>query len=239
MKPNNFIYADLSTYSPSKSIAFYEDVFGWKYYEAYNYYAAYLKNKEVAGLYETPQKFKQMRMPHFWMSYIQVNAISETVQKAKELGGIVELETNLFSNNKIALIRDPSGAGFTVYEGEELTNIRTQNTANTLIWNELHVSDISKVIHFYQGIFDWNFEQVSQEYYNIYNADNEHISDVSEIANQFKGNYEYWVCTFGVNDLQETKKRILENGGTQIVDETNRILFADDSGEAFFYVQEV
>ena len=34
MKPNNFIYADISTYSPEKTIAFYEAVFGWKYYKS-------------------------------------------------------------------------------------------------------------------------------------------------------------------------------------------------------------
>jgi len=239
MKPNNFIYADLSTYAPAKSISFYEHVFGWTYYKADNYYAAYLKNTAVAGLYETPQKFKQMRMPHFWMSYIQVNNVTKTVEKATQLGGIIELQTEMFSTDRIVLIRDPAGAGFTIYEGEHLANVRTQNTANTLIWNELHVSDASKVIPFYQGIFDWKIVQVSHDVYQIYDTNDEHISDIVEISNEFKGTYEYWVCTFGVNNVQATKKRILENGGKLIEEETNRILCSDDSGEAFFYIKDV
>jgi predicted enzyme related to lactoylglutathione lyase len=239
MKATNFIYADISTYSPAKSISFYEAVFSWKYYKSDDYYVAYAGNTEVAGLYETPQQFKQMRMPHFWMSYIQVNNVAETVQNAKKLGGIIELETTLFANDKIALIRDPSGAGFTIYEGNNLTNIRTKNKANTLIWNELHVSDASKIIPFYQGVFNWNIEQIDRDFYQIYNSKNEHIADISEIPNSYKGKYEYWVCTFGVKDLQATKNNILQNSGSLISEESDRILFADNSGEAFFYVKEV
>ncbi|MEM6684759.1 MAG: VOC family protein [Bacteroidota bacterium] len=239
MELNNFIYADLSTYSPAKSIAFYKAIFGWNYYGSKDYHVAYVGNTEVAGLYETPQKFKQMRMPHFWMSYIQVNSVAETVQKVKKLGGIVELETDLFFMDKIALIRDPSGAGCTIYEGDNLTNVRTNTKANTLVWNELHVSDVAKVIPFYQGIFDWTIQQVTEDLYQIHNGNHEYISNIVAVSNEFKGKYEYWICTFAVQNLQATKKRILKNGGTQISAEKHRILCTDNSGEAFFYIQEV
>ncbi|WP_298511622.1 VOC family protein [uncultured Kordia sp.] len=239
MKTNNFIYADLSTYTPKETISFYETVFGWKYYQYDDYYTAFIKNTEVTGLYETPDKFKQMRMPHFWMSYIQVDNVAETVEKARELGGIIELQSEIASNTKIALIRDLSGAGFTVYEGDQLTNVRTKNTANTLIWNELHVSDASKAIPFYEGIFDWKIIQKTSGLHAVYNSNNEYIADIVEIDNQYKGSYEYWVCTFGVKDIEITKKLILENGGTQIAVDADRMLFSDHSNEAFFYVKEV
>lgn len=239
MKTNDFIYADLSTYTPTETISFYEKVFGWKYYKYDTYYTAYIGNTEVAGLYETPERFKQMRMPHFWMSYIQVNSVTETVQKAKELGGIIELESQINNGDKVALIRDPLGAGFTVYEGNQLQNIRTKNTANTLIWNELHVSEASKVIPFYQGIFNWNIIQDHESSYKVFNLQNEHIATIQEISNAYKGTYEYWVCTFGVEDIEASKETILKQGGTVITTEENRILFSDNSNESFFYVKEV
>ena len=55
MKPNNFIFADLSTYTPKETMAFYQTVFGWTYYEADGYYSAYKGDKEICGLYETPE----------------------------------------------------------------------------------------------------------------------------------------------------------------------------------------
>ena len=238
MKPNNFIFADLSTYTPKETMIFYETVFGWTYYESDGYYSAYKGNKEICGLYETPEKFKQMRMPHFWMSYIQVNSVGQTVDKAKKLGGIIEM-VDESALGKVALIRDPQGSGFTVYEGENLTHTRTQNEANTLIWNELHVSDAANVIPFYEGIFNWVFVNRGNGTYNIQNHHSEYIADLMEIPNDFKGKYEYWVCSFGVEDLSKTRDKILKLAGTLVVDEGNRILMTDHSQEAFFYVKEV
>lgn len=236
---NNIIYADLSTYSLEKSIRFYEAVFGWKYYEYEGNYGAYLGNRLVAGLYETPEKFKQMRMPHFWMTYIQVDDVDATVAKARELGGIIELVMTIPDFGKLALIRDPQGAGFTVYEGDQLDDVRTADRANTLVWNELHISDATNIIPFYEGIFDWKFQGEQNGYYEIYNGKEQYISDALVIPNSYKGKYEYWVCTIGVSDLEETKRKILDHEGSIVVDEGERILFTDNSGEAFFYIREV
>jgi len=238
MSVNSPFFADISTYSPEKTILFYERVFGWKYYKSNNYYSAYIGNTEVSGLYETPEKFKQMRMPHFWMTYILVLDLDTTVEKAKELGAIIEMQYEDVIG-KVALIRDPQGAGFTIYEGDKLKSIRTENTKNTLIWNELHVSDIKKVIPFYQGIFKWDIKQNENELYQVINHKGNHVGDILEIKNLYKGKYEYWVCTFGVENIKRTKKLILKNGGSQINEETNRMLFTDNSNEAFFYIQEV
>ena len=239
MGNTNIIFADLSTYTPKETIAFYESVFDWKYYEDNGYYLAYKGNNAVTGLYETPDKFKQMQMPHFWMTYIQVDDINRTVEKAKALGGIIEMRDDNNSIGSVALIRDTQGAGFTVYQGEKLQNTRTKNEINTLIWNELHVSAIDIVIPFYSEIFDWTFNEDKKDHYQIFNDQNEHIADALQIPNEYKGKYEYWVCTFGVNDLKVTSNKIINNGGSIVMDEGKRILFTDNSGQAFFYIAEM
>ena len=236
---NKPFFSDLSTYTPEQSISFYENVFNWKYYKVDKYYTAFHKQKEVAGLYETPQKFKQMRMPHFWMTYFRVSDINEVVTKAKNLGGIIELNYETTGFGKVALIRDPQGAGFTVYEGYQLNNTRTKQEKNTLIWNELHVSKTSKIIPFYQSIFDWNIIEVSNGIYKVLNNEKEHITDILEIDNSYKGKYEYWVCTFGVESINASKELILKNGGAIITEEENRILVVDNSNEAFFYIENI
>ncbi|GAA4278053.1 VOC family protein [Aquimarina mytili] len=239
MLPNNPFFADISTYSPEKTMSFYKHVFGWTYYKSGNYYIAYLGNDEVSGLYKTPEKFKQMRMPHFWMTYIQVTNLDATVDKAKQLGGIIEMNYEISGFGKVALIRDPQGAGFTIYKGSKLKTTRTKNKENTLIWNELHVSDVKNTIPFYKGIFEWEIVQNQDGVYEILNHKEEHVADILEIQNQYKGKYEYWVCTFGVDSLKNTKNIILRNGGHLVSEENNRILFADNSNEAFFYIKEV
>ncbi len=236
---NNPFFVDISTYSPKKTMPFYERSFGWKYYKKNNYFTAFLGTSEVSGLYETPEKFKQMRMPHFWMMYIKVANLDATIDKAQQLGGIIEITYEMSDIGKVALIRDPQGAGFTIYEGDKLKNTRTKNTKNTLIWNELHVSDVTKIIPFYEGIFNWQIVQNQNGMYEALNNEGEYITDILEIQNQYKGKYEYWVCTFAVENLKAAKSNILENGGTLINVENNRMLFTDNSNEAFFYIKEV
>lgn len=245
MKPNHFIYADLSSYNPSETLPFYAAVFGWQFkatpWSDDGAQTAYVNGKEVASIYQTPEKFQKMDMPHFWMSYIQVNSVADTVEKAKSLGGIIELQLDIAGFGKVALIRDPQGAGFTVYEGDSITPSRTENQTNTLIWNELHISDASKILPFYEGIFAWRFAADAQtpEHYRVHNDSGEHIADALVIPNDIKGKYEYWVCTFGVSDLQVSKEKILANGGSVIIDEGERLLMSDNSDSAFFYIRAV
>lgn len=237
MKPNTPFFADLSTYHPQQTISFYKNVFGWKFYNENNYYTAFLGNQAVVGLYETPDKFKQMRMPHFWMTYIQVNNASDTVAKAQQLGGIIEMQDEIPYFGKVALIRDPQGAGFTIYEGNQFDSTRTKDTPNTLIWNELHVSDLSAVVSFYTGIFNWRLDMIDNEHIRVFNHLGEHITDMIESPNEYKGKYEYWISCFRVENLELSKKKILQHGGQLIVDEGYRMLFTDNSEQAFFYIQ--
>ncbi len=236
MISNNIVFADLSTYTPKETISFYESVFGWKYFEDNDYYIAYKENKEVVGLYETPEKFKQMRMPHFWMTYIQVNDVNETIKKAKELGGIIEMTSEENAIGSLALIRDPQGAGFTVYEGDKIRSTRTKKEINTLIWNELHISNVKRIIPFYEGVFNWSFIEGRKNNFEIYNDKNVYIADALEVSNEYKGKYEYWICTFAIKDLQNTREKIINKGGRLISNEGTKMMFVDNSGQAFFYV---
>jgi len=174
-------------------------------------------------------------MPHFWMTYIQVEDLMGTVALARNMDAIIEM---VDEENQVALIRDPLGAGFTIYAGNEF-NSRTSGIPNRLIWNELHVSDVSKVLPFYQAIFDWKIEAKDESNYFVYDNNGEHISTIQELSNNIKGKYEYWVSCFGTDNLQLTKTKILQNDGSIVLDEGNRILFTDNGGQAFFYVIEI
>ena len=234
---NNFVWADLSTFDLEVAKSFYDDVFGWNYSKTEGeYLTATVSNLETSGLYATPEKFRKMNMPSFWMSYIRVENLEFTIQKAKELGGIIELVQLEQQIGKIALIRDPSGAGFTIYEGSFL-NARTENTVGTMVWNELFVSNASLVIDFYKGIFNWQIEKSEDKRHLIYNKSGENISAIQQISNDIKGTHEYWAVYFAVSDLEETKQKVINNNGKIIYEDDNSILLADPF-DAMFQVIE-
>tara|TARA_B100000678_G_scaffold130164_1_gene108857 strand:+ start:1111 stop:1629 length:519 start_codon:yes stop_codon:yes gene_type:complete len=172
------------------------------------------------------------------MSYIQVESVEETVAKAKELNGVIELVDLDNPIGSVALIRDTSGAGFTVYEGNMLDS-RTKSEINTLIYNELHVSDAQKAITFYEQLFNWRCHWINEYSLDVYCTLSENkLSTIHQIDNSIKGKYEYWTCVFGVANLQESIDKIINLNGIVIDKEKKRALCSDGS-EAFFYIQEV
>jgi len=236
MKKGDFIWADLSTYNLGNSIQFYEEVLDWKISEADKYYLASISNTTTGGIFETPEYLKKINMPHFWMSYFQVDSTEETVKLAQELHAIVEVKTTDFYHGKIALIRDPQGAGFTIYDGDGLY-LSPSPKHGCINKTELHVSDINNVIPFYSKLFEWKFIKKSSAEY-IVDQDNSNNISIKEISNHIKGKYEYWVTTILVDALHASTELIIKNGGSIIMEEDGKNLMTDNSGEAFFYIQE-
>ena len=232
---NNFIWTDLSTFDLEKTKQFYNEIFGWNYYQSDDqYHVGYTGNFEASGLYEMPEKFQKMNMPSFWMSYIQVENVAETVAIAKKANGIIEVVEDLESFGKIALIRDPLGAGFTIYEGNQL-NSRTEDTENTLVWNELFASDASLVIPFYSAIFNWKITYEGYGRYVIENEKGETVSAIQQLDNSIKGKHEYWGVFFKVKDFEQAKLTIINNGGT-IVFAGDTYALCTDSFNAMFHI---
>ena len=240
MIANSFIWTDLSTYDVKKSCSFYSKVFGWDFTDFEGYSVALAKNdfsNEIVGLYETPPFFQKIKMPHFWMNYVQVDNALECAQKAGNLGGKIEIEKAEFYGGNIALIRDPLGAGFTVYDGNLLKKNQGGETPH-VIGRELHVSDCDKAIEFYSSLFGWSFQQNGNGDFEVRGTSETSIV-LREFSNDIKGKYEYWVTIFGVADLKNYGERVISNGGSLIMDEYDQVLLCDDSGEAFFYLRQV
>jgi len=238
MQKGKFIWADLSTYNTETSIPFYQNVFGWDLRNVQEYNLASLNNKAIAGLFETPDFLKKINMPHFWMSYFQVESTSKTVELAKKLNAKIEVDTTNFYNGKIALIRDPQGAGFTVYDGSDLY-FESSMDFGTFIATELHVSDIGKVIPFYSSLFSWELTKQSFNTYVVSSQNALNNISIKKFDNSIKGKYEYWATTILVNELQNTTQSILLHGGSLISQEGHKNLMTDNSGEAFFYIQQL
>ena len=121
MKHGSFIWCDLSAHRADQSRDFYRDMLGWKFEDQGGYHIAHNGKAPIAGHYQMPGKFIDMRMPAFWMSYIAVDDVAETVELANSMGAKVELGPAEFDGGgQYALIRDQLGAGFTVYQGDAL-----------------------------------------------------------------------------------------------------------------------
>ncbi len=230
------VWTDLSTPNPQQAGAFYRKVLGWELREEDGMKLCFAGKSPTAGIYEMPAFFQKIRMPSFWMSYVQVENAQATAARARELGAKVELEEEM-ADGRIALIRDPAGAGFTCYEGRALAAQRNAAEPGSWCWNELFVSDIDLVRPFYESLFGWRFEAEPHERYGIY-AGTERIAAVQVADNAVKGQKEFWAVYFAVADLEKAKTSILAAGG-QVEGEFpheqgTQLLAYDNQGAAFF-----
>lgn len=233
MLNNNFVWTDLSTFDVRRAREFYSDIFGWKYKSLDSiYYTAQTEATEASGLYLMPDKFQKFNLPSFWMSYIKVIDLDATINIAKQIGGKVEMVDKENAIGKIALIRDPLGSGFTVYEGEYL-NARSTGLESSYSKSELIVSDLAQVKPFYENLFSWTIQEISKTHCRIYNSPSSLVAEMIEVPNSIKGKDEYWGVYFYTSALLQTKQKVISNGGSIIYEEAHAILCKDPFGAAF------
>ena len=236
MAHGEFIWADLSSFRPDVTRNFYADLFGWRFDD----YAGSLRTGPVAGLFEMPAKFQAINMPSFWMSYIAVDDVAAAVETAKAHGGKVELGPIPFEGGgEIALIRDPLGAGFTVYTGTTLSSAGHGHGAK--LGHGLFVSDASAVKGFYEKLFGWQFMPAADGAQEIL-LNGQRIAHLYEIPDPaIRGKEQYWAVYFGVADLSDARARIARSGG-EVLAETEimegvALIARDPDGGTFWLLE--
>ena len=115
--PGAFCWNELATPDPEQAQAFFSQLLGWRFEElpipGMRLWS--IRNGERGN--GSIREDKQMQ-PH-WLVYFAVESIDDTAAKAGESGGqVVVPKTDAGGANKFAVLRDPIGAAFGVFEGE-------------------------------------------------------------------------------------------------------------------------
>ncbi|MEM9304039.1 MAG: VOC family protein [Pseudomonadota bacterium] len=240
MTHGDFVWCDLSTLRPSVTQPFYRRLFGWRWDELSQadgsaYHVASLGPDAIAGLFEMPVRFRDLGLPSFWMSYIAVDDADAATVRAEEHGGRVEVgPLQSWGGARIALIRDPLGAGFTVIEGGDLPARAARPAVGTMAWNALYVGDASAVIPFYEALFRWRVGPASAGVSPIISERGSAISDIHELDESLRGKPQYWAVHFAVAELAWARSAVIGSGGEIVYEDAESVLANDPDGAAFF-----
>ncbi|MEM9097788.1 MAG: VOC family protein [Pseudomonadota bacterium] len=226
-------WCDLSAYRPEVAKRFYSDLFGWSW-SGGDYDFASAGEVLVAGVFQMPPKLKEMGMPSFWMSYIAVSDVAETVAVAKAQGGKVELEAADY-----ALIRDPLGAGFTVHSGMGQT-APVSDAPGRRQGHGYFCSDLSAVTGFYEALFGWSFVPTKQGHAEIRTSKGALVASAQELPDDIRGKEQYWAVRFSVADLASATRTARMVGASRVLPtelpEGPALLVFDPDGAALFLV---
>jgi uncharacterized protein len=233
--PGTFSWADLSTTDTDGAKAFYTGLFGWDTEdtpipEGGVYTMLSKGGKNVAALSGAREG-----QPSVWNSYVTVESADASAAAAKEHGGTLAMEAfDVMDVGRMAVVQDPTGAFFAVWEPRARIGAQRVNEPGALSLNQLNTSDPERAREFYAGVFGWRFQAVEggdRPYWGIYNGDrlNGGMMEQSPSA---------WLVYFGSESVEDDAGKIAELGGTVIVPPMpvpgGRILVAQDPQGAVF-----
>src|SRR5215213_3704488 len=142
-KPGTFCWVELGTSNGAAAKEFYTKLFGWDHEDHSMgpdsvYTMLKLNGKDVGALYELMPEMKAQGVPPHWMSYVYVASADDSAAKAKTAGATLLKEPfDVSTLGRMAVIQDPTGALFSLWEGRDNQGAGIYNVANTLCWNEL------------------------------------------------------------------------------------------------------
>jgi uncharacterized protein len=175
--PGTFSWTDLTTPDQEGAKRFYCDLFGWEaddqpVSEGVTYTMMSIGGKSVAAV--SPQMEGQEGMPPVWNSYVTVEDADAAAAKAGELGGNVMADPfDVFDAGRMAVIQDPQGAFFSVWQPGESIGAELVNVPGALTMNQLNTSEPEAAGRFYSDLFGWDVQQIpgteEQPYWSINN----------------------------------------------------------------------
>ena len=246
MARGDFVWCDVSTFRFAETKAFYARLFGWSYAnlvqpDGSTYDVASTPLGEAAGVFVMPEKFQKIGLPSFWMPYFAVEDLEARCELAARAGGKIELGPLDWSEqDRIALIRDPLGAGFTIYQGASFGPASRRETPGHPDWRALYVSDVNAVRGFYISMFDWRIADIvgSNGAYRVETAYGVPVADLVEADDGLRGDYQFWGVHFSVRDLPNALADIASAGGGLVRQKPSfggaTTLVKDPDGAAFF-----
>lgn len=125
--PGCLTFNELSTTDVDKAQGFYSGLFGWTfdkleaeglppYWGIGHEGAAKARN---GGMRELAPEQTDAGVPPHWMPYFTVNSVDETVDAATAKGGgVLAPAFDIPTGARIAVLHDPQGAAFAIFQGE-------------------------------------------------------------------------------------------------------------------------
>ena len=112
---------DLATTDPAGAKAFYSGVFDWEMEpieEGGKLAYVVIKNAGSSNGGIVPMTEQPGEGPSHWLAYFTVPSCEEAVARLRELGGRVLAGLLDLPAGRIAVVHDPQGAVFALFEGE-------------------------------------------------------------------------------------------------------------------------
>ncbi|MFD1813062.1 VOC family protein [Rhodococcus gannanensis] len=238
-------WAELGTTDIKAAESFYGSLLGWAPEEnphpkAGGYTQLLLDGDPVAAV----SPLYQPGQPVSWTVSIAVADTDATVAAVTAAGGSVLAEPmDVFDLGRFAVVADPTGAVFTLWQARKFTGAARLNELGTLCWIELRTRDTAAAQKFYTEVFGWTV--TAGEGYTQFGLGGSDFGGMMPMGPDFpEGIPPHWALYFGVEDVDASAAQATELGGlvhvpgTDIPGTGRFAILTDPQGGAFALYQE-
>ena len=221
--PGSFCWMELSTTDQTAAKTFYTSLFGWTANDApmgpgQFYTMFFLNGREVAAGYTMTKE--EAGMPPHWNLYIAVESADAAAARAPELGGkVLAGPFDVFEAGRLAVIQDPTGAIFHVWQPLKHGGIRISNVHGAFCWADLNTPNAAAASPFYSGLLGWKIEKGEHDpsgYLHVKNGDT-FIGGIPS-PEQIPPNIPpHWMLYFQVDDCDASVAKATELGASTLM----------------------
>jgi uncharacterized protein len=221
--PGNFCWIELATTDQSAAKTFYHSLFGWNANDMPmgpgSFYTIFRMNgRDVSAGATMDAKEIASHIPPHWNLYIAVENADAAVTKAGQLGAtIIAPAFDVFDAGRMAVIQDPTGAIFMVWQAGKNTGIGIVGEAGAFCWADLNTADLEKAKKFYSAMFGWTIEAGPGEdptgYLHIENA-GKMIGGIPPVRDQGSKAPSHWMIYFMVANVDESAEKAKSLGAS-------------------------
>jgi hypothetical protein len=245
-----FSWVDLATTDAAAAKQFYTQLFGWQANDMPAgdqgiYTMLTLEDKEVAALYQMSEEQRTQGVPPHWLSYVTVEDITAATEKASAHGGsVLAPPFEVMEAGHMALLQDPTGATFALWQPENHIGAKLVNIPGTFSWNELATTDVDKAKAFYEALFGWEIETSPMPTggpYTTFKNKGRMAGGMLQIGPDWGEIPSNWTVYFAVEDCDAAVKKAEGLGGKRHMDpmdipEVGRFTVLEDPQGAFFTI---
>ncbi len=216
-----FCWIDLMSRDYAAAVDFYGKLFGWECRDQDTqggppYGIFQLDGQQVAGLGQMNSEMAAAGMPPVWNSYLNVEDLAATVQRASELGATVTMPPyKILEAGHMAMVQDPTGAMIAFWQKIQHFGAALTNVPNTWVWNELMTDDVEAASDFYGQLLGWTFTQEQTPTGPYWNASvaGRMNNGMLQISPEMGSMPSCWWVYFAVADVDAATAQVRQLGG--------------------------
>ena len=217
-KPGAFCWVELATNDQAAAKKFYTSLFGWAVEDSPigqdEYYSMFKLEGQNVGAAFTLGK-EQQGVPPNWGIYIVVDSADTSAERGAKLGGkICAPPFDVAEHGRMAVLTDPSGAFFSVWQPKLHPGIGISGVDGTLCWADLSVPNPAAATKFYAALFGWKIEAGEHDtsgYLHIMNGE-DFIGGVQPASQRNPNAPPHWLAYFLTSNCDATAAKAKQLG---------------------------